>query len=98
MVQLQKLNKNQMIGLLEAINREGIDNQFWDISSYDDSWSLADVFGSENDTVFEMGDYITVMYDNENWFPMYTEHRNICKFPHYDCCIENDLRVRIFKI
>ena len=41
MVQLQKLNKNQMITLLEAINREGVDNQFWDICSHEDSWSLA---------------------------------------------------------
>lgn len=98
MVQLQKLNKNQMVKLLEAINREGIDNQFWDICSHEDNWSLADFFGSESDTVFGMGDYITVMYDNENWFPTYTENRVINNFPHYDASIEDDLRVLIFKI
>lgn len=98
MVQLQKLNKNQMIKLLDAINREGVDNQFWAINSYKNSWSLSDIFGSESDTVFEMGDYITVMYNNEDWFPMCTENRDIYNFPHYDAGIEEDLRVLIFKI
>lgn len=35
MVILQKINKNQMVKLLDAINREGVDNQFWDIHSYE---------------------------------------------------------------
>ena len=98
MVKLQKLYRFQMLRLLEAINHEEVDNQFWTVSSYKDNWSLADVFSSESDTVFEMGDYITVMYDNENWFPAYTENRDICKFPHYDASVEDDLRVLIFKI
>ena len=97
-VKLQKLYRFQTLRLLDAINREDVDNQFWTVSSYKDNWSLADVFGSESDTVFEMGDYITVMYDNENWFPAYTENRDICKFPHYDASVEDDLRVLIFKI
>ena len=98
MVKLQKLNRFQTLRLLEAINREDVDNQFWAVSSYKDNWSLADVFGSESDTVLEMGDYITVMYDNKNWFPAYTENRDICKLPHYDASADDGLRVLIFKI
>lgn len=98
MVTLQQINKSQMVKLLDAINREEVDNQYWAISSYSDSWSLADFFGGESDIVFEMGDYITVMYDDENWFPMYTENHVINNFPHYDASIEEGLRVLIFKI
>ena len=99
MVILQQIDKSQMVKLLDAINREGVDNQFWTVSSYKDNWSLADVFGSESDTVFEMGDYITVMYDEENQFPTFDENLSIVtSFPHYDYWIEEDLRVLIFKI
>ena len=98
MVILQQIDKSQMVKLLDAINREGVDNQFWTVSSYKDNWSLADVFGSESDTVFEMGDYITVMYDEENQFPTFDENLSIVtSFPHYDYWIEEDLRVLIFK-
>ena len=99
MVQLQKLNKNQMIGLLEAINREGVDNQYWAVNSYSNSWDADKVFGGTNQTEFEPGRYITVMYDEENQFPTFNENLNIVTdFPHYDYWIEDDLRVLIFKI
>ena len=29
MRRLQKIDKNQMVKLLDAINREDVDNQFW---------------------------------------------------------------------
>ena len=34
MRKLQKINKNQTVKLLDAINREGVDNQFWAVSGY----------------------------------------------------------------
>lgn len=98
MVQLQTLNKNQMVKLLDAINREGIYNQFWAVSSYENSWNAGYVFSGINQTEFEPGDYITVMYDEENQFPIFNENLNIVtSFPHYDYWIEEDLRVLIFK-
>ena len=99
MVQLQELNKKQMVKLLDAINREGVDNQFWAINSYENSWNAGEVFGGTNQTEFEPGDYITVMYDEENQFPTFDENLSIVtSFPHYDYWIEEDLRVLIFKI
>ena len=99
MVILQKINKNQMVKLLDAINREGVDNQFWAINSYENSWNAGEVFGGTNQTEFEPGDYITVMYDEENQFPTFDENLSIVtSFPHYDYWIEEDLRVLIFKI
>lgn len=98
MVELQSISKSQMVKLLDAINREGVDNQFWAIDSYSDSWNAADIFGGTNKTEFEPGDYITVIYSNEYWFPMCTENRDIYSFPHYDYWIEEDLSVLIFKI
>lgn len=98
MEKLQKLNKNQMIKLLDAINREEIDNQFWSIDSYENSWNAGEVFGGINQTEFEPGDYIKVMYDEENWFPTFRENLEISNFPHYDYWIEEDLRALIFKI
>ena len=65
MVILQQINKNQTVKLLDAINCEGADNQFWDVSSYKDSWNAGEVFGGTNQTESEPGDYITVMYDDE---------------------------------
>lgn len=98
MVKLQKINKNQMVKLLDAINREGVDNQFWAVSSYENKWNAGEVFGGTNQTEFEPGDYITVMYDEENQFPTFNENLNIVTdFPHYDYLIEEDLRVLIFK-
>lgn len=98
MRKLQKLNKNQMVKLLDAINREGVDNQFWAVSSYKDSWNAAEVFSGINQTEFEPGDYITVMYDEENQFPTFNDNLSIVtNFPHYDYWIEEDLRVLIFK-
>lgn len=56
-------------------------------------------FGGANQTEFEPGRYITVMYDDENPFPTFNENLNIVTdFPHYDYWIEDDLRVLIFKI
>lgn len=99
MVISQKLNKKQMVKLLDAINREGVDNQFWAINSYENSWNAGEVFGGTNQTEFEPGDYITVMYDEENQFPTFDENLSIVtSFPHYDYWIEEDLRVLIFKI
>ena len=99
MVILQKINKNQMVKLLDAINREGVDNQFWAINSYENSWNAGEVFGGTNQTEFEPGDYITVIYDEENMFPTFDENLSIVtSFPHYDYWIEEDLRVLIFKI
>ena len=99
MVISQKLNKKQTIKLLDAINREGVDNQFWAVDSYEDRWNAAEVFGGTNQTEFEPGDYITVMYDEENLFPAFNENLNIVTdFPHYDYWIEEGLRVLIFKI
>ena len=98
MVKLQKLYRFQTLRLLNAINREGVDNQFWAISSYENSWNAADVFSGTNQTEFEPGDYITVMYDEENQFPTFDENLSIVtSFPHYDYWIEEDLRVLIFK-
>ena len=99
MVISQKINKSQMVKLLDAINREGVDNQFWAVNSYKDSWNAGEVFGGTNQTEFEPGDYITVMYDEENQFPTFDENLSIVtSFPHYDYWIEEDLRVLIFKI
>lgn len=98
MRKLQKLNKSQMVKLLDAINREEVDNQFWNIHSYEDSWNAGEVFGGTNQTEFEPGDYITVMYDEENQFPTLDENLSIVtSFPHYDYWIEEDLRALIFK-
>lgn len=99
MVILQKIDKKQMVKLLDAINREGVDNQFWAVDSYEYSWNAAEVFSGTNQTEFEPGDYITVMYDEENQFPTFDENLSIVtSFPHYDYWIEEDLRVLIFKI
>lgn len=99
MRKLQKLDKKQMIKLLDAINREEVDNQFWSIDSYENSWNAGKVFGGINQTEFEPGDYIKVMYDEENQFPTFNENLDIVTgFPHYDYWIEEDLRVLIFKI
>lgn len=99
MKKLQKLNKNQMIKLLDAINREEVDNQLWSVSSYSTSWNAGYVFNGTNQTEFEPGDYITVMYDEEDQFPTYNENLDIVTgFPHYDYWIEEGLRVLIFKI
>ena len=99
MRKLQNLNKSQMVKLLDAINREGVDNQYWSIGSYENSWNAGEVFGGTNQTEFEPGDYIKVMYDEENQFPTFNENLSITtSFPHYDYWIEEDLRVLIFKI
>ena len=99
MIISQKINKNQLVKLLDAINREGVDNQFWAVNSYPCSWNAGDVFGGTNQTIFESGDYITVIYDEENQFPTFDENLSIVtSFPHYDYGIEEDLRVLIFKI
>lgn len=99
MIISQKINKNQMVKLLDAINREGVDNQFWAVISYKDRWNAGEVFGGINQTEFEPGDYIIVMYNEENQFPTFNENLSIVTdFPHYDYWIEEDLRVLIFKI
>lgn len=99
MVILQQINKKQMIKLLDAINREDVSNQLWSIDSYENSWNADEVFSGTNQTEFEPGDYITVMYDEENQFPTFNENLDIItSFPHYDYWIEEDLRVLIFKI
>lgn len=99
MVVLQQINKSQLVKLLDAINSEGVDNQFWAVDSYAYSWNAAKVFGGVNQTKFKPGRYIKVMYDNENPFPVFDENLNIItSFPHYDYWIEEDLRVLIFKI
>lgn len=99
MAKLQKLNKVQMVKLLDAINREEVDNQYWNINSYKNNWNAGEVFGGTNQTEFEPGDYITVMYDDENQFPTFNENLSIVtSFPHYDYWIEEDLRALIFKI
>ena len=98
MVILQQIDKNQMVKLLDAINREGVDNQFWAVSIYENSWNAAEIFSGTNQTEFEPGYYITVMYDEENQFPTFSENfRIVTDFPHYDYWIEEDLRVLIFK-
>lgn len=98
MVILQELNKNQMVKLLDAINREEVDNQFWAVNSYPCKWNAAEVFSGANQTEFEPGDYIIVMYDEENMFPTFDENLSIVtSFPHYDYWIEEDLRALIFK-
>lgn len=99
MVILQELNKKQIVKLLNAINCEGVDNQFWTVDSYENSWTADEVFGGTNQTEFEPGDYISVMYNEENQFPIFAENLSIVtSFPHYDYWIEEDLRVLIFKI
>lgn len=99
MVILQKINKSQLAKLLDAINREGVDNQFWAVSSYKDSWNAGEVFSGINQTEFEPGRCITVMHDDENPVPIFSENLNIVTdFPHYGYWIEEDLKVLIFKI
>lgn len=99
MVILQQMDKNQMVKLLNAIDREGVDSKFWDIIRYNDSWNAGEVFGGTNQTEFEPGDYITVMYDEDNMFPTFDENLSIVtSFPHYDYWIEEDLRVLIFRV
>ena len=99
MVILQKLNKKQLVKLLDVINCEGIDNQFWSVDSCENGWNADEVFGGTNQTEFEPGDYIAVMYNEENQFPIFNENLSIITdFPHYDYWIEEDLRVLIFKI
>lgn len=39
MVILQQINKSQLVKLLDAINCEGIDNQYWAVNSYSNSWN-----------------------------------------------------------
>ena len=99
MVISQKINKNQMVKLLDAINRERVEGYLWSVNSYSDSWNAAYVFSSTNKAEeFEPGDYITVMYDEDNMFPTFKENLDISNFPHFDYCIEDALRVLIFKI
>ena len=99
MIELQQLNKTQIVKLLMAIKCEEVDNEFWDVFSSNYIWNAYEVFGSGEDTFFESGDYITVMYNNENPFPTYQQYSCITSsFPHYDYWIEKDLRVLIFKV
>lgn len=44
MRKLQQINKSQLVKLLDAINCEGIDNQYWAVNSYKDSWNAGEVF------------------------------------------------------
>ena len=99
MVELQPLNKAQIVMLLQTIKCEEVDNEYWNVFSSDYIWNANEVFGSGRDIFFEQGDYITVMYNNENPFPTYQQYSYITSsFPHYDYRIEKDLRVLIFKI
>lgn len=96
---LPPLDIDQIVILLKAINCEEVDNEFWMVFSSDYTWNANEVFGSGDDPFFESGDYITVMYNNENPFPTYQQYSCITSsFPHYDYWIEKDLRVLIFKV
>lgn len=96
---LPPLDIDQIVMLLKAINCEEVDNEFWMVFSSDYTWNAKEVFGSGDDTFFESGDYITVMYNNKNPFPTYQQYSRITSsFPHYDYWIEKDLRVLIFKV
>ena len=96
---LSSLNIDQIIMLLKAINCEEVDNKFWMVFSSDYTWNANEVFGNGKDIFFESGDYITVIYNNENPFPTFQKYSCITSsFPHYDYWIENDLRVLIFKV
>ena len=99
MVELQPLNKAQIVMLLQTIKCEEVDNEYWNIFSSNYIWNANEVFGSGGDTFFESGDYITVMYNNENPFPTFQKYSCITSsFPHYNYWIEKDLRVLIFKV
>ena len=88
---LQPLDIDQIVMLLEAINCEEVDNKFWMVFSSDYTWNAKEVFGSGEDTFFESGYYITVMYNNENPFPTFQKYSYITSsFPHYDYWIESD--------
>lgn len=94
---LQPLDIDQIVMLLKAINYEEVDNEFWMVFSSDYTWNANEVFGSGDNIFFESGDYITVMYNNENPFPTYQQYSYITSsFPHYDYWIEKDLRVLVF--
>lgn len=98
-LQLQQLNKAQIVKLLKAIKCEEVDSEFWDVFSSDYIWNANEVFGSGDDTFFEPGDYITVMYNGENPFPTFRKYSSITSdFPHYNYQIEEDLKVLIFKV
>lgn len=90
MVRLQELNKSQLVKLLDAINCEGIDNQFWAVNSYVYSWNAAKVFGGANQTEFEPGRYIKVMYDDEKpvSFYFYTKTRIMAFIQHENETLE----------
>lgn len=47
MVILQELNKKQIVKLLNAINCEGVDNQFWTVDSYENSWTADEVSAAQ---------------------------------------------------
>ncbi len=99
MIELQPIDKAQIVMLLKAINNEEVDKEFWMVFSSNYTWNADEVFGSGGDKFFEPGDYITVMYNNENPFPTLQKYSCITSsFPHYDYWIEKDLRVLIFKI
>ena len=96
---LPPLNIDQIVMLLKAINCEEVDNKFWMVFSSDYTWNANEVFGNGKDIFFESGDYITVMYNNENPFPTFQKYSCITSsFTHYDYWIEKNLRVLIFKI
>lgn len=99
MIELQQLNKTQIVKLLEAIKCEEVNDEFWNVFSSDYIWNADEVFGSGHDTFFEPGDYITVMHNDENPFPTFQKYSDITSdFPHYDYQIEEDLKVLIFKV
>ncbi len=98
MEQLQKLCKLQLVKLLDAINREGLENDRWSMYSNDLNWNAEQVFSMENSKEeFEWGDYIFVYYQDKYKISMVLEACKNYNIPQFNFHIEDDLFVLIFK-
>lgn len=98
MEQLQKLCKLQLVKLLDAINREGLENDRWTVYSNDLDWNAEQVFSMENSKEeFEWGDYIFVYYEDKYEISMVLEACKKYNIPQFNFHIEDDLFALIFK-
>lgn len=98
MEQLQKLCKLQLVKLLDAINREELENDRWSMYSNDLNWNAEQVFSMENSKEeFEWGDYIFVYYQDKYEISMVLEACKNYNIPQFNFHIEYDLFVLIFK-
>ena len=67
MVTLQTLSRQQFIGLMDSINREGLDNSQWDIFQFCFPWNTANVIKTSeayDPLDFKAGDYLVIYADD----------------------------------